>query len=85
MDDLLAWDDLKRELIAVLAGVLYLAAVRLIQRYKGMLDTWLSPVEPPAGPSESARPDKETDETADAEKWLSQLKEPPAESDPPTR
>ncbi|WP_159944815.1 MULTISPECIES: hypothetical protein [unclassified Nocardiopsis] len=59
MDELIAWDDLRRELIALLAGVLYLAAVRLIQRYKTVLDRWLKPEVPTSAPRVKEE-DKET-------------------------
>ncbi|MEV6817841.1 hypothetical protein AB0M72_03705 [Nocardiopsis dassonvillei] len=63
MDELLAgfaWDDLRRELIAILAGVVYLAAVRLIQRYKTVLDKWLKPSD--EVPIPAAEKDTETHE-----------------------
>jgi hypothetical protein len=62
MDDLLIWDDLRRELTAILAGAVYLAAVRLIRHYKGLLDRWLKPEDEPTKPARAPeKPDTPPD------------------------
>jgi hypothetical protein len=76
VDDFIAWDELRHELTAVLAGVLYLAAVRLIQRYKGVLDRWLKPSEEVPLPARRDRSPEE-DEEAEIDFWFSQLKDDP--------
>jgi hypothetical protein len=85
VDDLLtgfAWDDLRRELVALLAGVVYLAVVRLIQRYKSVVDRWLTPAEEvPIAPVPSPEPSPEEfeDERAvdDELDYYLQLKDDP--------
>ncbi|RKS08070.1 hypothetical protein DFP74_3759 [Nocardiopsis sp. Huas11] len=84
MDDLLAgfaWDDLRRALIALLAGVVYLAAVRLIQRYKTVLDRWLKPSEEvpiaPVPAPEPAPEEFEDEEAVDELDYYLQLKDDP--------
>ncbi|MBB6000207.1 hypothetical protein [Streptomonospora salina] len=74
-------DDLRRELIALLAAVIYLAGVQLLKK----LRTWLD--QRGAAPEAPEAPEREDAGTAEAQRWLDDLKNPDDETPdrPPDR